>query len=592
MRNVVRRVTGAVVVSAMLGGGVAALTATAAHAAPFSMSLVGGSFGLSALGSTAIGGSSTACQNGVDDEMIAPFGTPDALKDYPADPQCTSLYDNDETTAGFQAPDPVEFTGTIDGANNFTVSSSFVPLAFVRTSPSPLAGVCDDDLLVVKATTGFTDTAPATGNLTSGTLTLNMELATTLDIQCDTDLGAGTNFIPFDFDGAGGMDPWGGPTPVACAHDVASTNTSASGDSAPASLTKTQDPAVSLPMTGGAAEPMLIFGDVFSANPVTTPDTRCGFFQLFVFGTSNVNNSTLQFAFMVENRNYTDKPGIDVNVGDVTVPEGDGGLGAHGCGLVDCKNTASVVVTLSSPALVDSTISVVADNTTGGSANGTLKGTEVVAPGPADYKATPASKPKVLKIAAGKSTAKFAIAVTPDQSVESNETIIVKVVAVSAGLVANDGYGIVTIADDDDATEPDATISVGDATVYETGSAAACGGALRCKGTAIIPIVASSPVALDTSLTYTVTNGENVVGVFTAATAVDGKTANDDFMPVTIGKVKVLRTGKNTLALVLAIFGDNSLELGTFSAETMTVTVTGAGVADGIGTVRILNDDV
>ena len=592
MGSLVRRCASGSVAAVLLAGGMAGLAATAAHATPFSMSLVGGTFSLASQGSTSIGGSSTACQNGADDEMAAPFGTPDGLVDFPADPQCANAYDNDEAVAGYQAPDPVEFSGTIDGASNFSASSSFVPIAFVRTSASPTAGVCDGDQLVVKATTGFTETAPATGNLVGGTLSLHLELNTALDIQCDTDLTAGTNFVAFDFDGPGGMNPWGGATPVLCTHDVSSTNTSASGDSAPASLTKVQDPAVTSPMSGGTLEPMLVFGDVFSANPVATADTRCPFFEAFVFGTSSINNSAVQFAFMVDNRNYIDKPGIDVNIGDVMVPEGDGGLGAHGCAGIDCRNSASVIVTLSSPALVDSTISVIADNTTGGNANGTLKGTEIVAPGPADYKATPASKPKVLMIKAGKSTAKFSIAITPDQTVESSENIIVKVVAVSAGRVVNDGYGVVTIADDDGGAEPDTGINVGDATVYETGSAVACGVTLRCKGTAIIPIVASSPVALDTNLTYTITNGSDVVGVFTAATAVDGKTVTDDFLPVNIGKVKLLRTGKNTLALVITILGDNTLELGTFSGETLTVTVTGTGVRDGIGTVRILNDDI
>ena len=444
----------------LLASGLAGWQANPAHAASFSMSLVGGTFSLATQGSTSLGGSSTACQNGTDDEWLTPFGAPDGLIDYPADPECVNAYDNDETLAGYQAPDPVEFTGTIDGASNFSVSSSFVPVSFVVTNAAPTLGVCDGDKLVVKATTTFTDLASHTGNLVAGTLSLHLNLNTSLDIQCDTDLTAGQNFIAFDFDGAGGMDPWGGTTPVVCDHDVSSTNISASGDSAPASLTKVQDPNVTNPMAGGALEPMLVFGDVFDALPIAGADTRCGLFNAFVFGTANADNSALQFAFIVAGRNYVDKAGVDVNIGDVSVPEGDGGLGAHGCGGVDCKNSASVIVTLSSPALVDSTVTVIADNTTGGTANGTPKGTETAAPGPADYKATTASAPKVLSIKAGKSTAKFSIAIAPDQTIERNETIIVKVLAVSAGLVVNDGFGIVTINNDDDAIEPDTGISI------------------------------------------------------------------------------------------------------------------------------------
>jgi hypothetical protein len=280
-----------------------------------------------------------------------------------------------------------------------------------------------------------------------------------------------------------------------------------------------------------------------------------------------------------------------VNVGDVSVYEGDGGLGAHGCAGIDCKTNATVVVTLSSPATVDSTVTVIADNTTGGSANGTPKGTEVLAPGPSDYKNTTAAKPRNLLIRAGKSVAKFVIPIAADQLDETVETIFVDVIGVSAGLVVNDGVGMVTIIDDDDAVEPDTGITVGDASVYESGSAAVCGGALKCKVTATLLIVAESPVTADTVLSYTVTNGTDVAGVFEAAEAVNGKTTGDDFLPVTIPKTKTLRLGKNKIALVVTILADNTSEPGAFAAETFTVRVTGPGVRDGIGTVRIVNDD-
>ena len=353
-----------------------------------------------------------------------------------------------------------------------------------------------------------------------------------------------------------------------------------------------QDPAVTNPMTGKVLKPAWMFGDVFDAVPITTADTRCGFFDLLVFGTAGVDNSAVQFGFIFDQFSYVSQPGVDVNVGDVTVNEGDGGLGAIGCGIRDCKNIAEVVVSLESPCPVAlCQVSVVVDNSTGGSANGTLKGNEILPPGPADYKAFPASKPKVLNIKFGKSTAKLTIPIVPDQTPEAPETIFVDVVAVSAGLSINDGVGMVTIVDDDNAAEPDTGISVGDAIVYETGESAACGGPLRCKGTAVVPIVAQTPVATDTLLTYTISNGENVVGVFTAAEAINGKTIGDDFGPTLVVKTKKLRAGKNFLPLVITIFGDNTDEDGTFSGETFTVRISGPGVTDGIGTVRINNDD-
>ena len=89
-------------------------------------------------------------------------------------------------------------------------------------------------------------------------------------------------------------------------------------------------------------------------------------------------------------------------------------------------------------------VSVIADNSTGGSANGTLKGNDILPPGPADYKAIPATQPRVLNILQGKSTATLTIPIVLDQTKEGPETIFVQVVSVSAGLVANDDVGMVT----------------------------------------------------------------------------------------------------------------------------------------------------
>ncbi len=286
---------------------------------------------------------------------------------------------------------------------------------------------------------------------------------------------------------------------------------------------------------------------------------------------------------------YASSPaGVDINVGDVTVPEGDGGNGALGCLGRDCKNKAQVVVTLDQPCpIAECLITVIADSTTGGSA---LAGTKINFGG-ADYQAITAAKPKVLKIKLGKNTAKLSINITPDQTDEPAETIFIDVIAHSPQLVENDGVGMITIVDDDDLTEPDTGIALGDAIVYESAEDLACLGALKCKGTAVLPIVAAGAVVSATPLSYTITNGDDVIAVFDAAEAVDGKTIGDDFKPVLIAKVKTLNAGKNTSALVITIFGDNNDEDGVFSGETLTVTMTGAGVTDGIGTVRINNDD-
>ena len=89
-RSRMRRTISATFATLMLvGGGVALPATTAAASGPFSMSLVGGSFSLGAQGTFGLTGGAQ-CQNGSDDELIAPFGAPDGLVDYPADPGCSS----------------------------------------------------------------------------------------------------------------------------------------------------------------------------------------------------------------------------------------------------------------------------------------------------------------------------------------------------------------------------------------------------------------------------------------------------------------------------------------------------------------------
>jgi len=63
-----------------------------------------------------------------------------------------------------------------------------------------------------------------------------------------------------------------------------------------------------------------------------------------------------------------------------------------------------------------------------------------------DYKG---STTATLTIAAGQTTATFSITIKPDKNAEGDETIVVGLSKVSAGVGVGDGEGVITIIDDD-----------------------------------------------------------------------------------------------------------------------------------------------
>ena len=268
-------------------------------------------------------------------------------------------------------------------------------------------------------------------------------------------------------------------------------------------------------MAGGNVKPVLLFGDVFDAVPITTADTRCGF-----FGTVRVRSAAADNA---------PPSGRSSSPATTTATcrhrrerrrrhDSRRRRRARRAWLRArrLQDTATVVVSLE-PARgrrVDRDRG--RRQRDGGSANGTLKGTELT-PAPADYKAVRSTLPKVLKFAAGKSTADFTIPITPDQAKESNETIVVKAIAASSGLTLNDDIGVVTIVDDDNHGARRAHRDRWRDRLWDPAPSATCGGVLHCLGTAVIPIQASSPVGVDTVISYTITNGSDVPGVFVGA---------------------------------------------------------------------------
>jgi hypothetical protein len=245
-----------------------------------------------------------------------------------------------------------------------------------------------------------------------------------------------------------------------------------------------------------------------------------------------------------------DPPTVDV--GDVTIAEGDGGVG----------NTAKFAVTLSDPVATDTIVqwSITPGSATAGS----------------DYVAL--KKPKLTKIRAGKTAAFASVKVLPDTAAEGDETFSVTLQAVTSGtpVLGSHVEGAGTIVDDDGPSG--ATVSVGDAAAVETDAG---------QPKIALPFTLSTPlVATDVYINWMLTPG-------TATENTDYKGAPK---PPPKPKKTKIKAGKTNAQATITAFGDAGYETDeTFTVNIISLTLVGApetvDVLRATGTGTIINDD-
>jgi hypothetical protein len=237
-----------------------------------------------------------------------------------------------------------------------------------------------------------------------------------------------------------------------------------------------------------------------------------------------------------------------VNVGDVTIAEGDVGV----------ANTAKFAVTLSDPVATDT---IVQWSITPGSAT----------PG-SDYVAL--KKPKLTKIRAGKTAAFASVKVLPDAAAEADETFSVTLEAVTSGtpVLGSHTSGAGTILDDDGPSGT--TVSVGDAASVETDS-----GLPKIA----LPFTLSSPLpTTDVLVTWTLN----------PATATGGT----DYKALTKPRTTKIRAGRTFAQATITAYGDAAYEPDeTFTVNITSLTLEGTpasvDVLRAFGTGTIVNDD-
>ncbi|MCZ8114188.1 Ig-like domain-containing protein [Silanimonas sp.] len=232
----------------------------------------------------------------------------------------------------------------------------------------------------------------------------------------------------------------------------------------------------------------------------------------------------------------TPTPSLSIN--DVSLAEGDSGT-----------TTATFTVSLSQPAGpggVSFDISTGDGTATAGS----------------DYVALALTG---QSIAAGDSSATFAVTINGDGTVEANETFFVNVTNVT-GANVGDAQGLGTISNDDAAASPDLTIA--DVSLFEGNSG---------TSTARFTVSLATPAPAG--------------GVsFDIATADGTATAGSDYVAGAL-TAQTIPAGSASFDFDVTINGDSSLE----ADETFTVAVsnvTGATVLDGSATGTVRNDDV
>jgi hypothetical protein len=232
-----------------------------------------------------------------------------------------------------------------------------------------------------------------------------------------------------------------------------------------------------------------------------------------------------------------------LNVGDVAIWEGDSG-----------KAVATIIVTLSEPSLVDTTITYQLNTTA-------TPGVDFRSP---YYMGDP---PKQVTISAGSVRKPFRIQVFGDTAVEGDETVEFEILSADAAI--GDGSGVITIRDDDPGVAN--RLAVGDASVHE--------GDLETR-IVVIPVTLSQPAA-----------GALAVTITTADATATGSTIGvlNDYRPR--ARTLTLSVGRQAKYLSVPVYPDLDAE----GDETFTVTVSttdpSVTVTDAVGVATIVDDD-
>jgi hypothetical protein len=241
-----------------------------------------------------------------------------------------------------------------------------------------------------------------------------------------------------------------------------------------------------------------------------------------------------------------------VDVGDVTIAEGDGG-----------RRVAIVVATLSEPSAEDTVVTYELTTTAATAGRPVDPGADFWSP---YYKG---DGPKDFVIPAGSTRKPVRFLVFGDTEVEGDEVVTIEVLGVSPNAALGDGAGTMTIVDDD--ADASLRVAVGDASVHEGDD-----GTRLVAFSVTLSAPAPHPVEVDVA---------TVDGSATGST-ID---ARNDYRPR--ARTMLLNTGQRGKVFVVPIYPDLDSE----GDETFTVEISTSDpavvVADGSGTGTIIDND-
>jgi hypothetical protein len=496
--------------------------ATPASAAtrPFNAQVVAGNIAIGSAANVDIAGT-PACSDGEDNEYDAPFTpTKDTLIDFPADPQCSSPFDNDEKLGGFQAAVPITLTGTIDDSTGaFSVPASnfsFPATTLTITSPVPAF-----DANATTANSTVTGTLTAGGAMSFSSINLNFAIQ-----LCIPAFGCTNPPPPY------GTGPaWSANCNVTV--NPPALNTSDPGYTDP----ETSKVWAGTPYFPSAGVATVVDTDFFIDTPADgSPPGAIPCAGLS--GTFGLPSSTNDLAFQVMTNKAVGQA-KSITVGNATVSEAGPDLIKGKPGL----SKLTFPVTVNTAPLTDLTFNL---STVGAGA------VESAKPAPANVDFTSLDG-KVGKIKAGKTIGKVSVNVLSDSLTEGDESVILNISSPSDPsytLVHSSALG--TIHDRTAANK--VSIYGGDT---PEGSNAAIAPLKPATTTATFPLVMSTQQATDTTVTYCTQQ------ITASPNTGKGKgLVIDDYSPIdcALPKSKIIKAGKLFSTITVKVNQDSTVE--------------------------------